>query len=94
MKSKYKRLKALLEYHDWASLMSDDFRRYQVAARQSMEIHREMWMLGNTKKVKKMYENAKPDYLKKVRFIDSGSQHLQMPSEDNDWDNKFEFKIK
>ena len=41
-----------------------------------------------------MYENAKPNYLKTIESIDSGSQHLPMSSEDNDWDDKFEWKIK
>ena len=94
MNSKYYRLKGLLKWHDWSGLMSDDFRKSQVAHDQSMEIHKEMDRLGNTETVKQMYENAKPNYLNKVRFIDSGSQHLPMSSEDDDWDNKFEFKIK
>ena len=94
MNSKYNRLKELLKWHDWVSLMSNDFRRYQVAHDQSMEIHKEMRRLGNTETVKQMYENAKPSYLKTSESIDSGSQHLPMSSEDDDWDNKFEFKIK
>ena len=94
MNSKYYRLKGLLKWHDWSGLMSDNFKRQQVAHNQSMEIHKEMRRLGNNETVKQMYENAKPDYLKKSNFIDSGSQHLPMLNEDDDWDNKFEFKIK
>ena len=94
MNSKYYRLKGLLKWHDWSGLMSDDFRRYQVAHNQSMEIHKEMRKLGNTETAKQMYENAKPNYLKTSESIDSGSQHLPMSSEDDDWDNKFEWKIK
>ena len=94
MNSKYDRLKDLLKWHDWAGLMSDNFHRQQIAHDQSIEIHKEMDRIGNNETVKQMYENAKPDYLKKSNFIDSGSQHLPMSSEDNDWDNKFEWKIK
>jgi len=34
------------------------------------------------------------DLERKSNFIDSGSQHLPMSNEDNDWDDKFEWKIK
>ena len=94
MNSKYNRLKELLKWHDWVSLMSDDFRKSQVAHEQSMEIHKEMRRLGNTETVKQMYDNAKPDYLKGSNFIDSGSQHLQMSSDSEDWREKFIWKIK
>jgi hypothetical protein len=94
MKSKYDRLKDLLKWHDWAGLMSDNFNRQQVAHDQSIEIHKEMDRIGNTETVKQMYEDAKPDYLKESSFIDSGSQHLSTPSKDDNWDEKFIWKIK
>ena len=34
------------------------------------------------------------DLERKSNFIDSGSQHLPMSNEDNNWDGKFEWKIK
>ena len=94
MKNKYKDLETLLRCHDWSLLMSDDFRKQSVAHQQSLLIHAEMRRLGNTKKVRQMYEDAKPDYLKKSSFIDSGSQHLSTPGEDDNWDEKFIWKIK
>ncbi len=94
MNSKYDRLKDLLKWHDWAGLMSDNFHRQQIAHDQSIEIHKEMDRIGNNETVKQMYENAKPDYLKKSNFIDSGSQHLPMSSESDNWRDKFIWKIK
>ena len=94
MKNKYKDLETLLKCHDWALYMSDDFRKQSVAHQQSLLIHAEMRRLGNTKKVRQMYEDAKPDYLKESSFIDSGSQHLPMSSESDNWRDKFIWKIK
>ena len=94
MKNKYNKLIDLLKYHDWTYEYSDDNRAYEWGYNNKIEIDRELERLGRDDESLKIYEDAKPDYLKTSESIDSGSQHLPMSIEDNDWDNKFEFKIK
>tara|TARA_R100001198_G_scaffold78006_1_gene50088 strand:+ start:76 stop:363 length:288 start_codon:yes stop_codon:yes gene_type:complete len=94
MNSKYDKLIDLLKYHDWTYEYSDDNRAYEWGYNNKIEIDRELERLGRDDQSLKIYEDAKPDYLKESSFINSGSQHLPMSSEDDDWDNKFEWKIK
>ena len=94
MNSKYNKLIDLLKYHDWTYEYSDDNRAYEWGYNNKIDIDRELEILGRDDKSLKIYEDAKTDYLKTSESIDSGSQHLPMSSEDNDWDNKFEWKIK
>ena len=94
MKNKYNKLIDLLKYHDWTYEYSDDNRAYEWGYNNKIDIDRELERLGRDDQSLKIYEDAKPDYLKTSESIDSCSQHLPMSIEDNDWDNKFEWKIK
>ena len=78
MKSKYDKLIDLLKYHDWTYEYSDDYRAYEWGYNNKIEIDRELERLGRDDQSLKIYEDAKPKYIKNRKFIDSGSQHLPM----------------
>ena len=78
MNSKYDKLIDLLKYHDWTYEYSDDYRAYEWGYNNKIEIDRELERLGRDDQSLKIYEDAKPEYIKNRKFIDSGSQHLPM----------------